>query len=262
MTKWATSLVAVGIFSVPVSGGLVDTVVDTTLGGATVDGTVGVDEYVGTVSGGGGGFGGPIGGATLHLDSDANGIYMGLANLGDYTNNAIRVFFDTKPGGFTSNAGFDDKEDFGRERLSEIAGPLNFPFAADYGLIISPAFGGFQALFELAEGGDGSLIFAGSGVIASTVGENPTASTFEIFIPYSNLGISAGDNVDFVVMYANHDSPAFVSDEGFPTQGFEGNPGSGEVTLSNFHRLTTVPEPAGLALLGLGALVGLRRRRS
>jgi len=123
--------------------GLVNTVTDNTPGGATADGTVNGGEYVGTVSGGGTGFGGPVGNGTLSVDSDADSIQLGFSSMGDISGNAIRIFFDTKAGGFADNSGFNDTADFGRERLSNIGNPLTLPFHVDYGLIISTAFGGF-----------------------------------------------------------------------------------------------------------------------
>lgn len=253
--------------AVSARAGLINTVVDNTPGGATVDATVNGGEYVGTVSGGGTGFGGPVGGATMSVDSDANGIYIGLSSLGDYTGNSIRVYFDTKSGGYSElsdSSGFNDFGDFGRERLSRPASNgLTLPFAADYGWIISPAFTGFQAMFELTPGGNDSLDYAGLGVNTTSVGESPTNSTFEAFIPYANLGMTAGANVDFVLIYSNNNDQdnAFMSDEGFPFQ-TAGNPGNGPVTLANFHRLTTVPEPASVGLLGIAAAALLRRKGS
>ncbi len=253
----------------PASAGLINTVVDTTPGGATVDGTVTGGEYVGTVSGGGGGFGGPVGGGTLSVDSDANGVYFGFSSMGDISGNSIRVYFDTKPGGFTElsdAAGFNDFADFGRERLSRPASNgLTLPFAADYGWIISPAFGGFQSLFELATGGNGSLIAKNSGNSGTAIGEGPSNATYEFFLTYENLGIEAGDLVDFVVIYSNNDGQdsAFMSNEGFPFQDSGSNFGNGPVTIANFHRLVSVPEPASLALCAAGiALMGTRRRKN
>ncbi len=252
------------------SAGVINTVVDTTLAGATVDQVVNGGEYIATVSGGGTGFGGPVGGATLSVDSDLNGINLALSNLGNYGGNSIRIYFDTKPGGFTTlsgAAGLNDFEDFGRERISRPAsGGLTLPFAADYGLIISDAFGGFQAHFELVAGGNNSLIASNTGNIYTDpdTGDDGVDSVVETFISYANLGMSAGANVDFVVIYANNNSQdsAFLSNEGFPFQGFVDNPGSGPVTLNDFHRLTTVvPEPASLGLVGLGAISLLARRR-
>lgn len=260
------SLIAVLSLAVPGFAGVIDTVVDTTPGGATVDANVGVGEYVGTVSGGGGGFGGPVGGATLSVDSDANGVYFGFSNLGDFSGNSIRIYLDTVAGGYnelSDGAGFNDFDDFGRERVSRPAADgLTLPFDADRGWIISDAFGGFQALFELQPGGNGSLNFAGNGVVADPVGSGPTNPTIELFVPYVDLGTTAGSTVDFVVIYANNNDQdsAFMSDEGFPFQVQGGNPGFGPVTLNDFHRIVTVPEPASLSLLAIGMLM-LRRRR-
>jgi len=70
-----------------------------------------------------------------------------------------------------------------------------------------------------------------------------------------------GDIVDFAVTYANNNTPAFVSNEGFPGPLGSDNLGEGAATLSDFHRLNTIPEPASLALIGLGTLAMVGRRR-
>lgn len=270
---WAASL-GLGLAGFA-SAGVVDTVIDTTPGGATIDGTVSGGEYFATVSGGGGGFGGPVGGGTLSVDSDANGIQFGFSNMGNISGNSIRVYFDVAPGGYTElsdGAGFNDFADFGRERLSRPASNgLTLPFAADYGWILSPAFGGFQALFQLQPGGNDSLVFTGNGVVGAgspnggnPISENPSNSTYEFHIPYGDLGISPGAVVDFVVIYSNNNDQdsAYMSDEGFPFQILSGNPGNGPVTLSDFHRLVTVPEPATVTLLLGGLALVARRRRA
>src|SRR5688572_26971753 len=176
-------------------GAVVNTVVDTTLTGANPDDTVNGGEYVGTVSGGGTGFGGPVGNGTLSVDTDAAGVYFGFSNMGDITGNSIRVYFDTQPGGFTTlsdSAGFNDFADFGRERVSRPASNgLTLPFAADYGWIISSAFSGFQSLFELQTGGNNSLVAKNTGNIGTAIGEGPSSSTYEFFLTYANLGITA-----------------------------------------------------------------------
>src|SRR5262245_13144622 len=98
----AIAAVAGVTMAVSAQAGLINTVVDNTPGGATVDATVNGGEYVGTVSGGGTGFGGPVGGATMSVDSDASGIYIGLSSLGDYSGNSIRVYFNTQGGGYNT----------------------------------------------------------------------------------------------------------------------------------------------------------------
>ena len=251
-------------------------VTDNTSGGAVVDGVIGANEYSITIAGNGAsGFGGPVGGATLHLDADDNGIYFGLSNLGDISGNSIRVYFgsDAFAGGFTelsSAAGFNEQADFGRAQISRPAGDgVILPFAADFGWLISPAFGGFQALFDLETGGDNSLIFAGNGVNATPVGENPSNAVFEAFIPFADLGILRGDDLQLTVLYANNNSGApegaFLSNEGFPGQGFADNPGGNSggspLTLPNFIEFNTIPTPGAAAMLGLAGLAATRRRR-
>jgi len=259
--RWMMATLAVAVTAWTASAGLVDTVVDSTAGGPTLDGVINPGEYSGTVSGGGAGFGGPVGGATLHLDADANGIYLGFENLGDISNNTMMIWIDSVAGGLGDTSGLNDFADFGRGRVSSFDGPLTLPFAADFGWVVTPAFGGFQALFQLAEGGDNSLIFAGNnGTTGTPVGENPSNAVIELFAAYADLGIAQGDIVDFAVTYANNNTPAFVSNEGFPGPLGADNLGEGAATLTDFHRLNTIPEPASLALIGLGGLALLRRR--
>ena len=245
-------------------GGVVNTVNSTSYKTPTVDGTVAANEYISSVSGGGSGFGGPVGNGLLDVAYDASGVYFGFHNMGDISGNSIRVYFDTKSGGYNNlsdASGFNDFGDFGRERLSRPAsGGLTLPFDADYGWIISPAFGGFQALFQLVPGGNNSLNFSGFGVTGSAIGENPSNSTYEFFVPYVDIGTTQGSTIDFAVIYANNSDQdnAYMSDEGFPFQ-TGGNPGNGPATISNFHRIdTSIPEPASLGLLALAG-IGLTR---
>lgn len=253
------------LFAMPVDAGLIDTVVDTTAAGATVDGAVNGGEYVGTVSGGGGGFGGPIGGGMLSVDSDANGVYFGFSGLGDFSGNGIRIYLDSRSGGFNdlSGAGISD---FGDDLRGWVSRPaeqgVTLPFDADFGWLVSPYFGGATPLYELQAGGDNSFNEITTGVLSSSPGEFPTNSTIELFVEYSQLGMTPGDDLDFVVIYANQNNgDRFMSDEGFPFQVAGGNPGQGPVTLNDFHRITTAPEPATMVLLGVGGLLMIRRRR-
>lgn len=225
------------------------------------------DGYAGSFASGNSGFGGPFGQGKMHVANDLSKFYFGFSNMGDISGNAIRIYFDTKSGGTTqlsSAAGYNDNGDFGREMLSRPARDgLNLPFAADYGFIISPAFGGFSALFELTPGGGNSLTY-NPGSSGTAVGENPSNGSYEFSIDLSALGVSAGDNIDFVVVYANHGgfNDGFVSNESIPVQ-FGDNPGNGPVTVNDFARYAStsaIPEPAALSLLGVPALMLLRRR--
>ena len=260
----AAPLTALALAASISHAGVIDTVVDLDPNGPTVDGTINLGEYLATVSGGGGGFGGPVGGAILHVDSGLKGIHLGFEGLGDITGNSMIILYDVAPGGFADNSAINDYDDFGRSRVSASANPLTYPFLADFAHVVSPAFGGFQALFDLEAGGGGSLIYAGNnGTTSSPVGEAPSASTIELFIAYQDLGINPGDTVDFAVIYGNNNSPAYMSNEGFPGPLDANNLGDGPVTLNDFHRIVTaVPQPAAFApgLLGLAALTARRRR--
>jgi hypothetical protein len=264
--RYIRSILAAALFASPAMAGLIDTVNSGGSDPVTVDATIGAGEYAGTVTGGGTGFGGPVGNGQLSVGRTSTGVAFGFANMGDISGNSIRVYFDTVAGGYTelsAAAGFNETSDFGRSRVSRVASEgLTLPFAADYGWIISPAFGGFQALFQLVPGGDNSLVYTGDGITADPIGESPSHATYEFVIPYADLGITSADNVDFVVVYGNNNDPssAFMSNEGFPFQGSSSNFGNGPVTISNFDRIA-VPEPASLGLIGLLAACGLGRRR-
>src|SRR4051812_1166892 len=71
--------------------------------GASVDGTISAGEYGPSnsysYSGGGGGFGGPLGGGTLYFESDylafPGKLYIGAQINGQLFGNIIAVFLDT-----------------------------------------------------------------------------------------------------------------------------------------------------------------------
>ena len=81
--------------------------------------------------------------------------HCGITSQND---NSMVVYFDTVAGGFSDNSTIGDNADFGRGRVSSAANPLTYPFQADYALVMSPAFGGFTALFQLQAGGANSLV--------------------------------------------------------------------------------------------------------
>ncbi len=126
------------------------------------------------------GFGGTIGNGSLTISDNGTDITLALATAGSF-NDILVVYFDSKTGGFANTTTFNDQSDGGRRAISGKSGSgtsnVSFPdgFNADYGL----AWGNFgSVLFELAAGGDNSLVF-----------KNFNASTSTVTFPKSMLGI-------------------------------------------------------------------------
>lgn len=76
-------------------------------------------------------------------------------------------------------------------------------------------------------------------------------------IEYIVNGFSTGQLRGFMNSFAGIDSGSLM---GVYVQGPNGNPAAGDVDVT-FSNLSIIPAPSAMALLGLGGLVGLRRRR-
>ncbi|CAN0370390.1 unnamed protein product, partial [Ectocarpus sp. 4 AP-2014] len=106
-------------------------------------------------TGGGSGFGGPLGGATLYMESDASNLYFGLSPVGTLGSNLITIFLDTGAAGFTDDSTMTDVSDGGRRVASQLTRDStdNFPIEASHVI----QFGGdgsgtFTNVFELSSG--------------------------------------------------------------------------------------------------------------
>jgi hypothetical protein len=250
------------------SGALVTTHVDGShVDGAAVDGTIASGEYnTYSYTGGGAGFGGPLGGGTLHFESDANRLYVGASIAGGLGGNIIAVFLDTHAGGFANDSLLNDQADGGRRVASRLTRDVqdNFPVLADFVL----EFGnGFTNVFRLKTGSLDFIAPASAGT-----GGNSGAGQREASIPLSTLGITPGGNVNFFTVLISN--TGFSSNEGIPNPNMGGNPGFGSppapVTWPDFHRFTTaaIPEPSpafaipvAATISGLG-LFAIHRRRN
>lgn len=249
----------------PAQAALVDTVVDTTTGGAAVDGSLGVDEYglanVYSYTGGGSGFGGTLGSGTIYMESDATNLYVGADIAGDLGGNAVTIFLDTQSGGFGDDVALTDTSDGGRAMTSNLTRDVvdRFPIEADYAL----QFGnGYSVIFELVGGDSHGVI---TGTYAGTGGSG-AAGFREASVALTDLGLGPNAFVDFFAVLISDSN--FASNEGIPDPGIANNPGfdntdngGGPVTWTDFSRFTTVPEPAAASLLGLGALTLVRRSK-
>jgi hypothetical protein len=259
-------IVAALLFSRTAFCTLITTHTDTDLAGAVPDGVISPNEYgpgnsYGYV-GGGTGFGGTLGAGTLYFQSDLSNLYIGF-KPGNSLNDNVVIHLDTRSGGFT-DAQMNDTADPGRNLLSNLTRDVDDPFAAgilpDYGLVIGQ-FG--IVLFELNAGNTpGHLNFV---QFDGTFTGNNAALAREIAIPRANLGNPAGV-INFFASYGSDTN--FMSNESIPSEVFNagGNPGfdnGGIPVVREFHdQFIMIPEPSSLALLTMGALLVLRRRRA
>ncbi len=219
-------------------------------GSPVVDGVLGAHEYgpnnAYAFDGGGSGFGGQLGDATLYMKSDATHLYWAFADLGVPTDgNQYIIYFNTSPGGHQTNGEMNDTADAGRRNASLLS--LNGTDAVtfddgvttarpDFALVFNnraPGSGGFSALFELAPWGQSHALIphAQAGLGQSVV---------EFSVPLTALGIAPGAVIDVAVF--NISDTGFLSNEGLPEPGVGVNPGFGDGqsnTFPDFHRFIT-----------------------
>lgn len=247
-------------------------ITDTTATGATNDGTVNVGEYVGSTEGINAGFGGVIGaGSFLSVDSDTSGglqFALQPSGTGDLNDRAV-IYIDSVAGGVAGTSVLTDTGD-GLRRMVSGSSPngssdLTFApgFTADYAIGIES---GFAGVFQIVAGGSHNFV---TSVNLNPTGDS-TAAAFEMNLLLSDIGLAVGDSFDYVATYANPFAGG-AGDEFFRSDEFQGvasfgggNPGSGAVVLGSgdFHTFNSIPEPASLALLGLGGLMMVGRRRA
>ena len=214
------------------------------------------------------GFGGAIGQGSLTLTDDG-AIVSGTVTKGAAGgfNDALVLYVDSVPGGFTNTSGFTDSGDGLRKAISGFDGDTNrsvltMPsgFGADYAIALGPApsesFGG---LWQLSNGGgNNSLGFISSVNLNPTGDASSPSYTFSFDVSQIGLSPNSGQSIRLLGTYISN--TGFRSDEALAgnvtgTQGY--NPFVGTADAS----YTIVPEPSTALLFGLAALAVFGRRR-
>lgn len=225
----------------------------------------------GTATGINSGFGDVLG-ATSSIDvtTDLTGLVTFTINQGPGDlNDAGVIYIDSISGGVTNTSALTDVADGGRGALSgrDTGGSdLGFAagFGADYGISVQNSFAG---LFDIATN------TANFGFVSSvgTSGFDGTAATQTRVVQFnlSDIGLSAGDSFDFVVSYLNggngYRSDEFigvVDQSGFDLDGTNVGQNAVNLAVGDFVTVNSVPEPASLALIALGGVAMIGRRRS
>jgi hypothetical protein len=181
------------------------------------------------------GFGAAVGASSLTISHDATSYYFSFTKGAGAFNDALIIYVDSKTGGFSSTAGFNDNADGLRTATSGFSNGSNksvltFPtgFLPDYAISFDQ---GFAAIFELVNGVGNSLIYIGSGNITPT--GNPNAANYSISVLRSQLAIGADASFNFLASYIS--TTAYRADEFIGEAGPIGNPGYSDYTATTFN---------------------------
>lgn len=228
---------------------------DTDLQSPVLDGVISANEYGPgnsfSYAGGGSGFGGQLGPATLYMKSDATNLYLGFSGLGTPADgNRYIAYFHTRAGGFQPNGEMSDVSDGGRSNVSFLSSGGTESLTFEQGVSNKPDFAmffynnstGFSACVELRGAGQAHVVVPRVHAALGT-------GSPEFRIPRAALGLAVSGTVDFAAVEV---SPSgFLSNEGVPATGLGSNPGfaAGVTTiLRDFHRfdVTSLLWPLGL----------------
>ena len=216
------------------------------------------------------GFGGPIGQGSLTLTDDGTTISGTLTRgAGGGFNDALVLYVDSVPGGFSDTSGFADGADGLRKAISGFDGGGNRSvltmtalFGADYAIALGPASDSYGGLWQLANGGNNSLGFI------SSVNLNPTGDalspsyTFSFDVSQIGLSPNSGQSIRLLGTYISNSG--FRSDEALAGDVSGASQGWSPFTGTADAPYAIVPEPSTGLLFGLTALAAVccRRRRN
>ncbi len=180
-------------------------------------------------------FGGPVGQGSLEITNDATTFYFKFTKGAADLNDALVIYVDSKTGGFSSTAGFQDNNDGLRTATSGYSSATNksiltFPtgFLPDYAIAVSKDF---AAIFELVNGGPISFNYVGSGNLTPL--NTTMAPIYTFTATKAQLGISSGTTFKFLGAYIA--TSAFRSNEFIGDAGPAANPGFSDYTATGFN---------------------------
>ena len=180
------------------------------------------------------GFAGAAGGGSLNISNNATSYSFAFTKGPGALNDAVVLYIDSKAGGFSSTAGFQDNNDGLRTATSGYSSATNksiltFPagFLPDYAISFDQ---GFAAIFELANGGPISLVYIGDAMLTPT---GPNAAVYNFTVLKSQIGISSGSTFKFLASYIA--TSAFRSNELIGDVGPAANPGFSDYTATTFN---------------------------
>ncbi|MEQ8770714.1 MAG: PEP-CTERM sorting domain-containing protein [Phycisphaerales bacterium] len=243
------------------------------LAGAAGAQTITINGSGSAAGNGNSGFGGVIGTGSMDIVTLADGTVNITLNRGASEHfNATVIYIDSLAGGVTNTSVLTDTADGGRAGISGQGfggetSDLGFAsgFGADFAISYETAFGG---LFSIgADPTNHGFVAAVGGDFGGQPGTSSADASFLISFNMADIGLAAGDSFSMVATYLNNGN-AFRSGEfigSTATGPFPNDPNIGQAAFDlgddDYILVNSVPAPGTAALLGLGGLAAVRRRR-
>ena len=207
--------------------------------------------------------GGPIGQGNLLLTDDGTNVFGTIAKGPNALTNVLVLYIDSVAGGFASTAGFSDGSDALRRAISGFNGSssrstLTFSgMTPDYAIAISPTNAGFGGLWQLANGGAGSLTYVADVKLAPT--GTATAPVYTFSFNVGQIGLATNSGGSFKVLGTYVSTLGSRSREALPgnvtgTAGYNAFTQTAAAAYTITKRLSPYPVPAQPAILSDGAL--------